>query len=534
MKQVFAIFLKDVRHLWPEIMASLAMIAALVYAYPHQWRSIGYGHATGFALSGLLTIDSWARCLIVLVPISWFILISRLVHTERLVGNTQFWLTRPYEWPKFLGAKLLFLACFLYVPFVLAQCMLLYEAGFQPFSYMAGLHLNLLYVTFILVLPFLAVSTLTSSFGKLVLVLLGVILFIAGVALAYSALPFDTKFSGASRLADLLSAAFITCGCGAVALVQYARRRTRLAWLVIAATALLITTLAFVDPDRWFMANYYPAHNPGGSAPLQLSLSTSTKWQPIVSEAAEKGDVVVTLPIQISGIPEDGTVAPVVLQAAIQAPGGAHWQSQWQATYTGHLLHSSADSTLSFRMRRAVYEQFKSMPVTLSLALAVDEARATAVSQLPLQVGDFSVPGVGICKTPKPNLFGFSGFISCRSAMRQPPLTYVTGHWTEGDCPAQPMDTGTIVGSGWIGSLDDDPAEFGITSVWQFDVSLTNAWYGYRYDGKSPQRHLCPGTKLTFTSYRQVASEQVNLTLADFHLPAISTARLEFTVSRPE
>lgn len=532
MKQIFAIFLKDARRLWPEILASLAMVAALVYSYPHGWRSASYGHAVSFRPLGLFshTTDLWASWLLVLVPVSWLILIARMVHTEKLVGNTQFWLTRPYEWPKFLAAKLLFLACFLYVPFVLAQCMLLYEAGFQPFSYMAGLHLNLLYVTFILVLPFLAISTLTPSFGKLTLVLLGIILFIAAITIAYSALPSDLTFGGASRLSGMLSAALFTGGCGAVVLVQYARRRTHLAWLLIGATALLLAIVALVDPDRWLMGSYYPVYASNNGVPLQLGLLNNSQAQPSVSGAAEKGDVVVTLPIQILGIPDNDTVVPVALKASIQSSSGARWQSQWQSTYNGRLLPGASDTLVYFRMRRAVYDQFKSTSITLSLAVAVDEAKATTSNQLSLQVADFSVPGVGICRLP-PQIGFFPGFINCRSAMRLPPLTYVTGRWVEGDCPARPADDGTILGSGWVGTLDDDPAQFGITSVWQSTVSLTNSGYEHRYDEKKPQRHLCPGSKLTFTSYRQVSSEQLNLTLTDFRLPAIPTGRYELHTS---
>src|SRR5205814_2563869 len=103
-----------------------------------------------FSMRGLFShggIGFFAGCLVVLVPISWWLLIARLVHGERLVGNTQFWLTRPYEWPKFLAAKLLFLAAFLYLPFFIAQCVLLAEGGFNPTSYLPGLFYNLLLAT---------------------------------------------------------------------------------------------------------------------------------------------------------------------------------------------------------------------------------------------------------------------------------------------------------------------------------------------------------------------------------------------------
>ena len=144
MKQILAIFSKDSRRFWPEIAVSLAITAAFVLVYPMQWRENNRIFGTvSYSIGGLFThgggLGFLAGCLIVLVPISWWILIARLVHGERLVGHTQFWLTRPYDWRRFLAAKLLFVAVFLYLPFLAAQMALLAQVGFDPFAY-TGAH----------------------------------------------------------------------------------------------------------------------------------------------------------------------------------------------------------------------------------------------------------------------------------------------------------------------------------------------------------------------------------------------------------
>jgi hypothetical protein len=532
MKQIRAIFEKDVRHLWPEILASLAVVAALVLVYPREWRSQEIMNTA--ARIGLFAryggdADVVAALLVLLVPVSWFILIARMVHSERLVGNTQFWLTRPYEWPKFLAAKLLFLACFVYAPFAVAQCALLAEGGFHPLSYLTGLFFSLLYVTFILILPILALSVVTPSFGKLTLVVLGVLLFIAGDAVGYSALPYDLKFSGASHLADLLSAVFLICGCAAALLVQYARRRTHVAWLLVGATALLMSVLAFVDPDRWLMDRYYPVQSSGSDAPLQLAQSL----RPYAAPAEEKEGVAIVIPVHLSGVAADGVVVPGAVRASIQAPGGAHWQSQWQSDSGGGLLPGASEAFVVFRMPRAVYDRFKETPVVLNLAVAINDGKVTATSQQPLPVGEFSVPDVGICKAWHSDLFGFTGSFSCRSAMRQPPLTLVSGPWTEGECSAQATDEGTVSVSGWAGTLDNSRADFGITSVWQFAASLPRPPESFQNGQPRHPWHLCAGSMLTFTSYRQISSEQLNLTLADFHLPGLPRFGVGALVSQP-
>jgi hypothetical protein len=245
MKQTLAIFIKDARRFWPEIFLSFAVLLALVLVYPHTWTD-ATETTQSFSMRGLFShggVGFFAGCVVVLVPISWWLLIARLVHGERLVGNTQFWLTRPYEWPKFVGAKLLFLGTFLYLPFLVAQCVLLVEGGFNPALCVPGLFYNLLMATGAMILPLAALSVVTTGFGRLTLVILGVILFVAGVALLNSLIPSDTTGGVSGSLGDTLSFGILVCGCAAVVVVQYARRRLWMAWLMIAVVAVSLSGL---------------------------------------------------------------------------------------------------------------------------------------------------------------------------------------------------------------------------------------------------------------------------------------------------
>ena len=235
MNQVLHIFLKDARRFWPESLISLALVAAFAIIYPHQWRDIDSMHHAvrfNFAVGGIMGI--LAQVLVVLVPISWWLLISRVIHAEKLVGDRQFWVTRPYEWKKLLGAKAFFLVVFLYLPILIAQILLLLEAGFHPLAYIPGLLYNLLLITGVLVLPLAALSTLTPTFAKMTLAILGVVLLIAGIAALGSLLPSDTTGSVGSSLGDWLSFAVLLSLCGAVVVEQYAVRRTFLGWGLLA------------------------------------------------------------------------------------------------------------------------------------------------------------------------------------------------------------------------------------------------------------------------------------------------------------
>ena len=73
---------------------------------------------------------------------------------------------RPYDWKKLLGAKALFLVAFLYLPLLIAQCLLLFSAGFRPLSFIPGLLFNLLLITGILVLPLMAIASVTATFAR--------------------------------------------------------------------------------------------------------------------------------------------------------------------------------------------------------------------------------------------------------------------------------------------------------------------------------------------------------------------------------
>ena len=103
MSQILHIFRKDVRHHWPEILLSLALLIAFAFEQPRTWTGQPIENRFLSFLLGFLPA---------LMVLSWGFLIVRVVQGETLVGDRQFWVTRPYEWPKLLLAKLLFVFLF--------------------------------------------------------------------------------------------------------------------------------------------------------------------------------------------------------------------------------------------------------------------------------------------------------------------------------------------------------------------------------------------------------------------------------------
>ena len=168
MKQILGIFVKDARHQWLEILISFAAILTLAFTYHSRWKTDAGLYTVSFSMFGLASRLP-DLLIFFIVPLSWWLLTSRAIHEEKLVGDRQFWITRPYEWKKLLAAKLLFLAVFLYVPLFMAQCVILAQAGFSPFHFLPGLLYDSLLFMVVTVLPLVVLATVTRNFARMTL-----------------------------------------------------------------------------------------------------------------------------------------------------------------------------------------------------------------------------------------------------------------------------------------------------------------------------------------------------------------------------
>src|ERR1017187_2282386 len=118
MRQVAVIFRKDVRRLWPQVAGALGL-PALVGWIDSQPSSTG----AIAPLAGAL----WAAC--------WTYLAASVIQQERLPGDRQYWLTRPYDWRQLLSAKVLFVLAFAVLPLVAVKAAALSVNGIAPLRY---------------------------------------------------------------------------------------------------------------------------------------------------------------------------------------------------------------------------------------------------------------------------------------------------------------------------------------------------------------------------------------------------------------
>src|SRR6516162_10209236 len=127
MDQILHILKKDVRRHWPEILISLALLALYTHRELQPWRNAFEVEAISRSpLFYILSERYFAPALIIF----WIFLAIRVVQGESLVGDRQWWTTKPYIWWQLLLAKLLFVLVFICVPLFHVQLFLLHYFKF--------------------------------------------------------------------------------------------------------------------------------------------------------------------------------------------------------------------------------------------------------------------------------------------------------------------------------------------------------------------------------------------------------------------
>jgi hypothetical protein len=529
MNQILAIFKKDARHLWPEILVSILITVALVRIYPNTWLP---------SQDQFLVLGPITTALVVLVPLSWWLLITRLIQSESLVGDRQFWITRPYEWQKLLAAKALFLVVFLYLPTLIAHSILLNEAGFHPVSYLPGLLYNLLLISGIIILPLITLATITSTFVRMTLTFIGTVVAVISVGI----LAGNYSPSGAQTPGDdgRLSFVLVVSIFLAVIILQYATRRLWLSRAILAGIALLGTIAAFLPVDGYFVPLSYP---PSRTAPVQFS-ALSNPSTDITTDADFNGpkQVSVSLLVKVSGIPAGQAISPDNVLISIDAPNNLHWTSYWQPIYNQRLLPGTPLTRLNIKVDRVFFNQVRALPLSVHLTLALSRLQSGEPIRMSIPQQDFTLPGIGICRSPdnESRLYG-DRYLRCRSAVKQPQLSYVQGYLAKKRCSdSQSQPALDAAANNWVGSLDSDPAELSLAPVWSESIYLSNPDIPEDPEDEpdDPQsatgtiarvqpRYLCSGTPLTVTPYHLIGRAQTHFTIDDLHLPPPRTVGIQ-------
>ena len=535
MNQILNIFKKDARQFWPEITITAAITAALVWVLPMQWN-LPVQTVWGANNNRMMDAMMIGRGLSVLLVISWVVLIMRIIHAEGLVGDRQFWVTRPYVWTKLLGAKALFIAAFVLLPLVAAQCLLLMLAGLNPLAAAGGLAFNLLLIVGILVLPLVAIAAVTADFTRMTLTLLGVLVGAAVlVAVVTMHLSLGIEGSVIGKLLflslgdpfltsrDLIAtghhsqlpiAMLLLAFCATAIILQYARRRTATSRMIllalpVALTVLVLATAHGSGPAHPFSDPTYAALGAGAAPPVELTYAPNEKHQFYVSKG--ENPVGVRIPLRVSGMAADAAViAGPYPKVTITGADGFVWSANASEFYPEKFVPTSRWTHDGFNIPRAIYDRLKTGPVTIRLSFALTELQATGQERMTMPLSDAMVPGYGVCGRRDLHL----AVINCRTALKEPPLTYASADWQDGPCAAGQTELEQVRGDPWMGMADADPAEFGISPImftgFSFTPDLNNATGG---------KYLCQNSMITLTQYRLAGRVRSTLTIPDFTLP---------------
>jgi hypothetical protein len=517
MNQTQHIFAKDARRFWAEIALSVAITAAFVFLGPYDW--------TGKYEPQKESLMTLAALVTGLVPVSWWIAITRVVHEERLVGDTQFWITRPYEWTSLLAAKLAFVLAFLYVPLFLAQLALLAQAGFAPLAYLPGLLYKLLLITCLIALPLAAIASVTSSFARMTLTLLGILVgIIAFFTFTSLADSYWTSDEGGS-LGNRISIALVFVVLATAIVLQYSRRTV---WssrrLLIGLPLLLLAVGLFASKyEQAQIDRIYPPAQAG--TPIRLEYSPDqASYETSSFEASPRAQIPIKIRLAESGVGDGLLVLIDAVRVELKAPDGSHWESEWRRVGGYKFLPGELTFSPTFLMPIAEFRRFQGTPLRVHLAVAISNAQAGQVTNLPLAPQRFSVPDFGVCspKHGSTGEFGRTTGIACVFALHQPPLTYISTHWSDWQCSgtASPPD-GSVLGTAWVGALDHEPAQFGFSPVVDPYINLSNS-ENNNGRGENRFRFLCPGTPITFTRYARVGRMQTSVDIPSFSLPKYS------------
>jgi hypothetical protein len=464
LKQPIHIFRKDALHLWPETLVSIALLIAFAWADAQTWTP-----TEGFNPAGL-----GAGILRFLIVISWLILTSRLVHDEELVGDRQFWITRPYTWYSLLAAKVLYLVVFVGIPFLAMQAWLLHHAGLYPTQLVPALLKNLLYVSTIFLLPLLALAAVTATFVRYISSVLGGFIYLF-VVLAIAAWNWPESF-GAPYVDYVFSTTLFALVIAAL-IVEYWRRKTMIARLLLAAVPLVIALFAVLTPVNLLVNHRYPA-NAAGSVTFDAD---SMRQQPAGRLFRFRGKVVLEIPVQVklNGLDEKSIVAVQRVRIRVEGPNGYHYDSDWNTDQAEFSPEQPAYAVM-VRLPEKVYDRIHQQPVALHLQLATQIYSPGTEYSVTATETAFPGPSHAAC-----TVSADTGQLECRYPFANPAFTQVSAVVHNGNC----LTPGPLSAPAYA-ALQPTAVAFGFSPV---EIAHTDLKL------RTTSVALCPGTRTTFT-----------------------------------
>ena len=483
--QSIHILRKDLMHLWPETLIVVGLFIAFAWASPSRWSG-SQNEIVGIV--SLLAVFLKAF----LMPVSWLVLVSRLIHDEPLVGDRQFWTSRPYHWLSLLVSKILYLLIFLYLPFLLMQVYLLKRADLYPTTAIPELLHNLLLLTVIIVIPIAAISAVTSSFVKTLLSFIAAIIYL--IVLSISIYFIVIHRMPPPALEPILTGLFIVLPATAL-IYQYATRRTTISRAILIATPAVIALLLLITPATALIKHAYPVSSTPTLGALPAEFGPKAPQQGDLFVLANR--VQIGIPFTVANADKESNYAVTGVAATVIAPG-VHWSSPYVEVANARINAGSPISVVPIEMPLKTFNDIGHSSADVHLSITVQQLKADKPSTWKASGNSFAVPGHGVCSfdplhADAPPL--------CRYAFKTPDLNFASAPLSA-SCsdPTGPKQTGIAQLTSGAGFVDFDPVN-----------TQTLAFTNPGPQRGQPAGSLCPGTDISFIEGHNAAKLRLEL-----------------------
>jgi hypothetical protein len=488
MREILHIFKKDVRRHWPEILVSFVLLGLFlkVTLLGPDRRQIG-------------TSSPWlwltAESIPPLMSAFWAFLAVRVVQGETLVGDRQWWVTKPYEWWKLLAAKELFLVVFIALPLFFVQLYLLHHSGFPVVSNLPGVLLKMQYeLGVVFFVGGVALGCLTRNLWQAVLTVVFTVIGIAGVTSLLEKIPnysMSYAVGGPSEVIGLLGSASLVGAVG----WQYARRKTWASRALILSGLLLHYIAAALTPYRTLVERQYPLVEPSAAPAYFTPGTVHPPTKKHKNQSPSFRDVFLGIPLSVSRIAPGHMVRIDGVRAYAEPTGGPRWDPGWQTQRT-ELWPDYQQTYIAFTVKRKDFESIKAQPLRLQLELAFTDVQEADARDLILKDSEFPEERLGICHLDERN----PSTINCLRPFEAPGLM-ATFDPATANCEV-PKDEKQLFqdrishawfaphnnSSSWPNPVDNYQIYFG-SGEW--------AWPSYETTPRIAKRvFLCPGAKV--------------------------------------
>jgi hypothetical protein len=523
MREILHIFKKDIRRHWPEILVTLAFLGLYLKETLKEPDHAAY--ASLFFFFSRLSAESVAP----LMVLFWVFLTVRIVQGEPLVGDRQWWITKPYEWWKLLAAKEAFLLVFVAFPLFVVQLFLLHHAGFPILpNILRVLYMQLALGVF-LSLPSVALASLTRNLWQAVLAVVLALVVVSVVASLLNSIPSHSMSSKVQEIAGDAAAPLVPGSIIGAVGWQFARRRTWASRGLLVSGPALVALLSAVTPYAKLVEKKYPLAEVSAVPAHFTPVIPNVPPKKRSNSFYEPRDVFLRIPLLVSGILIGHAVQVDGVRVSMESAGFPRWDSGWESR--GEQLWTESQQTdVSYQMKRWEFEARKTKPVRLHLELALTEYQETEPRDLILQEGKFSDPQLGFCHLDDRN----PSWITCIRPFQALGLM-ASFDPSKASCETpeddQYVPDDRVSHTRFSPHYNEDSSSTLLNPVVEYPIVFGTRFSWLPTDNGAKRKvkrvYLCPGAKLQLAKPKEIGHVRVRFDLEGVRLESL-TLRPEF------